>query len=94
MTDTATLENLRTFALAHGEVAFASLCTAALAGERWAIDRLRQPRANLASMLPLPTDKPGDYDADRLAVIRSTDTTRPTSEGDRAFDRRQERSCQ
>jgi hypothetical protein len=33
-------EVLRTFAVAHGEMAFAHLCTAAINGETWAIDRL------------------------------------------------------
>lgn len=88
------LQNLRAFAEQHGELNFAHICTLALAGEAWALERLRQPRANLAAMLPLPTDRPGDLDEDRLAVIRSTDIARPQSAEDRAFDRRQERNCQ
>jgi hypothetical protein len=39
-TDTAAIESLRAFAIAHGEIEFAHLCTAALAGEQWAIERV------------------------------------------------------
>ena len=39
-TNTAAIESLRTFALLYNEIAFAHLCSSALQGEGWAIDRL------------------------------------------------------
>jgi hypothetical protein len=35
-----TIEPLRAFALSHNEIAFAHLCTAAIEGEEWAVERL------------------------------------------------------
>lgn len=39
--DTAAIESLRSFAMNHNEIQFAHLCTAALAGEEWAVDEVR-----------------------------------------------------
>ncbi len=59
------IEQLRAFALEHGEIAFSHLCTAALAGEEWAIDRIGKALACGTSYPLLLAD-----------IIRATDTTR------------------
>lgn len=68
--DTAAVEVLRSFAVEHGEVQFAHLCTAALAGEQWAIDRLAPVVREVATLHPNDT-------TDRLHIIERTDTSRP-----------------
>lgn len=68
MTDTAAIESLRSFAEQHGEMAFSHLCTAALAGEEWARERIA---CALVEFLD-PTETGGALDR-----IRATDTTRP-----------------
>lgn len=65
------LEALRAFAVACGELQFAHLCTAALAGEEWAMARLE---ATLRVWAVARTMPPVTIMVD---VIRSTDTTRP-----------------
>lgn len=67
--DRTALESLRTFAVQHNELEFAHLCTAALNGEQWAIDRMRDAIFR--------ADYRFSTDATVLREIRSTDTTRP-----------------
>jgi len=74
--DTAAIEALRTFALTHGELAFAHLCTAALAGEPWAVIRMEDVVMLCGTFEP----------AIILDVIRTTDTTRPDGAVARAFE--------
>lgn len=72
------IEALRTFAACRLELAFAHLCTAALAGEEWAVERVS---AALTLMTNLITENHAVLDHDvaaiRLRIIRATDTTRP-----------------
>lgn len=66
----ADLEVLRNFAIAHFEIAFAHLVTAALAGEEWAKGRVSWALDEFTS----------DYEAyvqETLNAIRDTDTTIP-----------------
>ncbi len=74
MTDTlrTEIENLRTFAVSHGEIQFAHLCTAALNGEEWAVERIEGVLVQIRNTLPanIKTE-------DALATIRATDTSRP-----------------
>lgn len=70
-TNTAAIESLRAFAEQHGELSFAHLCTAALQGEQWAIERLDEHFLHLGADLR-HTDASWKLDA-----IRSTDCTRP-----------------
>lgn len=92
MTNTA-IESLRTFALSHNEIAFAHLCTAALNGEEWAVERITgalkliaaRSAALHAHVVALKAQaRPGhkDYfEADvsplTLEIVQATDTTRP-----------------
>lgn len=68
------IEGLRAFALAHREIQFSHLCTAALNGEEWAVERVEHALDRIAD-----GDGHGQTptDTDRLAVIRTTDTTNP-----------------
>lgn len=68
MTDTAAIESLRSFAERHGELQFAHLCTAALAGEEWARERIAWALVEFIG----PTETGGALDR-----IRDTDTSRP-----------------
>lgn len=72
MTTTATttaIESLRSFATAHNEMAFAHLCTAALAPEEWAVERID---AALREWCFAPCDEDIVIEA-----MQNTDTTRP-----------------
>lgn len=60
--------SLRTFAEQNGEIAFAHLVTTALAGEAWAIERIRWA---------LEIADANVHTGPILAVIRATDTSRP-----------------
>lgn len=96
--NTAAIESLRTFALAHNEsgrstqrrhvgvhafeaadrdhlAAFAHLCSAALNGEQWAVERL----ADVLELFDAYMLNNSDYDTAqaKLDVILATDTTRP-----------------
>lgn len=80
-TNTAAIESLRSFALAHNEFQFAHLCTAALGDERnppeaWAAERLSEV---VSSIPPRASSETGRRKRIKkvLRVIRSTDTTRP-----------------
>lgn len=72
--NTAAIEALRTFAVTNGEIEFAHLCTAALDGEEWAVERI-------GDALDLISDREdeGTHSSRRatLEAIRATDTTRP-----------------
>lgn len=77
-TNRTEIENLRAFAVAHNEMEFAHLCTAALHAlqgderEQWAIERIAPAvRTFRAAFLPR------DVDIMRINAIRNTDTTRP-----------------
>ena len=72
-----TIESLRAFATTHGELAFAHLCTAALAGEEWAVERVNDVFDTHYDMLALHPAARHHKIADRLELIRLTDTTRP-----------------
>lgn len=65
---------LGAFALNHGYVQFAHLCTAALNGEEWAVERVTQA-------LELISDREDEGTHSTLRAtreaIRSTDTTSP-----------------
>lgn len=63
------IEQLAAFAAKHGELAFAHLCTAALEGEEWAVERIH------AAIFRL--DWSSSWVARLLAVIRTTDACRP-----------------
>jgi hypothetical protein len=57
------IELLRSFALDRNEIAFGHLCTSALAGEGWAIDRITPLIAEVESGI--------------CSMIRATDASRP-----------------
>lgn len=67
--NTAAIESLRTFATAVYELEFAHLCTAALHGEEWAVERISAALQQHTSV-----DEGGTW---TLSAIRTTDTTRP-----------------
>lgn len=69
----AAIEQLRTFAIARSKTTFADLCTAALAGEAWAVERMEYAVAETIDHSPLDPVS----DAWKLIVIRETDTARP-----------------
>ncbi len=82
------IESLRTFATSHGEMAFTHMCTAALNGEAWAVERIN---AIHAEMVDAHWTDRGRYrsnavrDAATLRMIRATDTTRPDGAIARSF---------
>ena len=79
MMNTAAAESLRSFAVAHGELQFAHLVTAALAGEEWALGRV-----NIVIFERNRTQR--KYrDKITLDFIRATDTTRPDGALARSF---------
>lgn len=78
--DIAAVESLRTFALTHGELAFAHLCTAALEGEEWAVERIDAARRALSGQAYGVSES-----GVALAHIRKTDTTRPDGAVPRSF---------
>ena len=81
-TDHAAIESLRTFAAAHNELAFAHLCTAALQGEEWAIERITDSKEALAAY-----GRTGQLDHDdTMLLIANTDTTRPDGATPRTFN--------
>lgn len=71
-TTIAAIESLRTFAVANNEMEFAHLCTAALAGEEWAMERV-QPALTVFH----GTGNAQHHAQQAWSVIRDTDTTRP-----------------
>lgn len=73
-TDVNPIESLRTFAMLINQIPFAHICTAALAGETWAVARIAEVTAAIKQRLE--TSERWYADA-ALAVIRATDTTRP-----------------
>ena len=79
-TSASAIESLRTFALANNEIAFAHLCTAALAGEEWAGSRIDWALRVQAERARCNVDE----DA-LIRVIRATDTTRPDGAIARSF---------
>ncbi len=72
-TNTAAIESLRAFALTHNEVAFAHMCTAALAGEEWALGSIDAARRAFCGDLTYGEPDHGIT----LAHIRIADTARP-----------------
>lgn len=79
--NTATIESLRNFALTRNEIAFAHLCTAALNGEEWAIERVARAFRIISRRSEMigTGDPMQDVSSDEvtLEVIREADTTRP-----------------
>lgn len=73
--DNASLESLRNFALAHNEIAFAHLCTAALEGEVWAVERVDHVLDIIIDNNIVRAD--GGYCRTKLEVIHNANTTRP-----------------
>ncbi len=78
-------ESLRTFALAHNEVAFAHMVSAALATppEAFAVERVSAVLDLFSSYGLNGVDT--DTVTTKLEVIRSTDTTRPDGAIARSF---------
>lgn len=72
MTNTE-IETLCTFAEQNNESAFAHLCTAAIAGEQWAIERVEFVIGAISTI----TEADGDIDEAKLAIIQVTRTIRP-----------------
>mgnify|MGYP001608257260 FL=1 len=77
-TNHTAIESLRTFALAHGEVSFAHLCTAALNGEAWAVERVESVLERIAVHAEALAGG-----LSKLTLIRSTDTTNPDGSSSR-----------
>jgi hypothetical protein len=74
MIDTAAIESLRGFALANNELAFAHMCTAALQGETWAVERVTDTLRRITAGLEY---RDADQSTNTLDCIRATNTTRP-----------------
>jgi hypothetical protein len=70
--DQGAIEALRQFALANGEIAFAHMCTAALNGEEWAVERFVERFDDGQGCIGSPF-----LDERTLNIIRSTNTDRP-----------------
>lgn len=68
---------LANLAMSHGELQFAHLCTAALAGEPWAVERVTGIVAEIA--------KYDNHEAATLLAIRNADTGRPDGATPRGF---------
>lgn len=73
--DRIDIEMLRTIAAADG-LPFAHACTAALAGEPWALDRAREVQERLVR----------EPDVDVLEILRQADATRPDGAVARSID--------
>jgi hypothetical protein len=69
----AAIESLRSFAVSHGELPFAHLCTSALAGEEWARWRVSETLKQLDDLIEDGVEREWAQNA----VINSTNTTRP-----------------
>lgn len=66
------IESLSAFAFAHGELQFVQLCTAALQGEAWAVERLT------AAIDEALANNPSWHLADAAPhLIATVDTARP-----------------
>jgi hypothetical protein len=88
--DTAAIESLQAFALAHGEIAFAHLCTAALNGEKRAASMVKEANESIAvEEMDLVSGSKAlrrqAVDKIMLRTIRATDTTRPDGAIARSF---------
>lgn len=70
--DTAAIESLCAFAESHGEIQFAHLCTEAMNGEEWAVERMVEARDRLSQFANTRNNE-----VNRVYVLRTTDTTRP-----------------
>lgn len=81
--DNAAIETLRAFALVHGEIQFAHLCTAALAGEAWAGERIARALALIAA-----AGQVSDVELThiRLTTIDATDTAHPDGASGRSVE--------
>ncbi len=74
------LEALRSFAVTHNEAEFAHLCTAAISGDRRALDLVE-------TIAELRTDRMDDGETRMvLRLIRETDTSRPDGSIARSFE--------
>ena len=75
------VESLRSLALAHTEIKFADLCTAAIDGEAWAVERVDAVMANAIIDATSAINT-----AHALLLIRFTDATRPDGAIARSFE--------
>lgn len=80
-TERAALESLRSFAYAHGEMAFGHMVTAALNGEQWAIDRATPVAERFAADIKV-IDR---HTQATLQVVRATDATNPDGSTSRSI---------
>jgi hypothetical protein len=80
-TNNDAIESLRSFAVANNEIDFAHLCTAALDGEVWAVERIAPvvtEHANDVEFCALNSHWVGNaLIATTRTLIRSTNTARP-----------------
>lgn len=82
-TNAAAIESLRSFAAANNEIAFAHLCTAALAGEQWAVERVNLAMLNIGR-LAMPGS--ASYDEAKLEIVSAAETDRPDGAIARKFE--------
>jgi hypothetical protein len=68
-----TLEELRNFAVSHGETSFTLLVTAAINNEPWAVERLNFALGCISTIVPAD----GNPDEVKLAIIQNIRTERP-----------------
>lgn len=71
--DTAAIESLRTFALAHNEIEFAHLCTAALNDEAWAVEKVTEA----LDLIACDDEDEINPEWARMRAINATDCSRP-----------------
>jgi hypothetical protein len=87
--DTAAVESLRAFAISHGEVRFARLCTTALKGDLRAADlvavALRNINETIGGEIDWQRPSQRTINAARIGVIRATNTTHPNGAIARSF---------
>lgn len=82
--DTAAIESLRSFAVSRGTLQFAHMCTAALNGEEWALERIWYFLTPGACIVDATS---AINTAHLLNLIAFTDTTRPDGAMGRLLDR-------
>lgn len=77
----AAVESLYSFAFAHHFYAFAHLCTEALNGEEWAVERVAEALLALENFQLAGRNS----EESKLVVIHATDTSRPDGAIARSF---------
>jgi len=69
---------LQAAALAHSEIPFFHLCTAALEGQHWATERVEAAIEQVDhARRSIAAGGDGDLTAETIRIIRTTDTARP-----------------